>query len=171
TYKFTNLNAGTYSFVVTKPGYGLTKYFGFEFVGGGTTYKNFSLAQIPSFNVSTAQTVLGVDTIIINGTVPHQPFLVNIKIYVSIPSHTSVNENAGNYSTVLGNYFSPSSTSFSNSISTQNLYSLGFTSGSTVYFALYICNMNGSSYQDPITGLLVSTALSSTPVIVSAIVP
>ncbi|MBS1647672.1 MAG: carboxypeptidase regulatory-like domain-containing protein [Bacteroidetes bacterium] len=171
TYHFNNLSAGTYSFVITKPGYGLTKSFGFELVGGGTVYKNFSLGQIPTENVVTAQAIPDTGAINIAANIPSNETNASIAIYISIPSHTEVSNAEGDYSCVFITSVSGTSTLTLNNFFTKTfLYNLGFTSGSKIYFSLYQVNTN-SNYVSPITNLSVFTALSNTPVVVSAVVP
>jgi hypothetical protein len=181
SYTFANVPSGTYSFTVSKPGYGTVKAFGFEFVGGGTAYRNFGLYPIPTTSITTAiaapATIVSSGTTTINainisGTVPSSTLQTYVMVFVSFPSNNFVNGTQGNYSDYSGFlYVSSGTTGFTYNIAASTLYTLGFTSGSIVYFAAYICTNGGISYTDPITGLNVYTDINSTPVITSCLVP
>lgn len=177
-YTFTNVPSGTYSFTVTKPDYGINKAFGFEFVGGGTTYKNFNLSQIPTTNVIAVQT----NTTIVSGSSPTvisvqisgtvTTTLENTNEIIFISSTASVSGALGSYVSYFLSASSAGISGFGTNIAASTFYGLGFTSGSTVYLATYVYGGTvGSNYTDPISGLNVYTALSSTPVIMSCIVP
>ena len=176
TYTFTGITTGTYSMTVMKQGYGTVKAYGIEFAGGGTAYKNFSLAQIPTTNVVFATTFTSTSTsagnlVNLNITVPASAEKTSVIMYVS--SSATVNGIIGNYLTSYTTSTPSSNTAptFTYGINNNTLNQLGLPSGSTVYFAVYIYGSTGSSYTDDLSGLPVYTALSSTPVISSCIVP
>jgi len=169
TYTFSNISAGTYSLTVSKSGYGIVKAYGIQFVGGGTTYRNFNLAQIPTTSVATATAIAG-GNVQVSGTVPASAY-TQVIIYLSLPSNTFVNNTLGNFSTYTYVIYIGTGTTFSFNFTPTALYDLGFVSGNTVYFAAYTVNNNGSWYTDPVTGLNVYTAISSSPVTTSITVP
>jgi len=174
SYTLANVTTGTYSITASKTGYGSVIAYGFQFVGGGTIYKNFNLGQIPTANLVSVTTGTTSSSVTFTVTVPLATPAVNdyVITYMSIPGNSSVNSTAGNYvNTYLFSIISTTPNNVSTfSINTSTLYNYGFASGSTIYFASYIVS-TVSNYQDPNTGLNVYTALSSTPVFTSAIVP
>ena len=177
TYTFANVTAGTYSFTASKPGYGPVKVFGFEFAGGGTAYRNLSLAQTPTVNITSAVATTTVSSatppvneVEVSGVIPASTENTYIITFVSMPSSTFVNGVFGNYSSYFTSSVSAGATTFNIYTPVTTLYNYGFTSGNTVYFASYIYAQN-SVYTDPLTGLNVYTALSSTPIYTSVILP
>ncbi|MBS1647670.1 MAG: carboxypeptidase regulatory-like domain-containing protein [Bacteroidetes bacterium] len=175
TYKFTNVPSGIYNFVVSKPNFGTVQDFGFEFEGGGTAYKNFNMGQIPTTSVVAVKASSSSTLISVSGTIT--PFYTAnyVVVYISLPNTTFVNSSMGNYSYVSGQQYIPAGlTTFTfSAITTNALHNLGFASGSIAYISVYPQNnySGGSgSYQDPITGLIVYTALG-VPAFTSVIVP
>jgi len=168
-YFFNNIPTGTYSFTASKPGYGTTKSFGFEFVGGGTAYKNFSLGQTPTTNVTSLNITTSGSSTLLSGTVPTNTATTWVIIYVSIPSQTFANGTFGNYSTYYIVNLGINTTTFNYGINFTNLYNYGFASGDKAYFAAYVFSQN-SGYVDPLSGLNIYTALSSTPATTSVTV-
>ncbi|MBS1647673.1 MAG: hypothetical protein JST67_10070, partial [Bacteroidetes bacterium] len=178
TYKFTNLSAGTYSFVVTKPGYGYVNKYSFQLVGGGTLYQNFGLAQLISNNVATAQAVTDASGIQINGTLSSpalgQPSFVSVDVVAFASSAPSVSAEAGHFtisSSISALNGGVTSFSLPNMFIKSQLNNAGFASGSTVYIAVYLTNPYTVAFFNPVVNQTIFTTLSSTPVIVSAIVP
>jgi hypothetical protein len=173
SYTFTNVSAGTYSIVANKHGYGSVITYGFQFVGGGTAYQNFNIAQIPTVNLVSVTTSTTSNYVIVNGTVPitTSGAYIGAVTFVSLPGNNFVNATSGNYvlTYLAGANGAVSNNTFSCNFTTASLYNYGFASGSTIYFATYTVG-SLSKYLDPNTGLLVYTALGS-PIFTSAIVP
>jgi len=177
TYTFSNVTTGTYSFTVSNLGYGTTKGLGFEFAGGGTAYRNFSIAEVPATNVTSATTNTSTTT---SGTLTTD--YVNVTGSVPLSSETSfiitfaytgntVSGVFGNYVTYASTSVAAGQTTFTTAFSATTLMNdYNFTSNQPIYFATYIYGQN-SSYVDPLSGLTVYTALSSTPAFSSSIVP
>ena len=184
-YTFTNLTTGNYNLTTTKAGYGTLLAQNIQFVGGGNTYKNGALCQIPSINVTSAQAV---DTTVsattntltstpesyvkVRGTLPATTGGSEIIVFVSNVGGTSASGSATNFSTYYTLAVSPGALTFKINIPTSDLHDLGFVTGNTVYFAAYMVggNLNASSYVDLSTGKNVFTSLSSTPINMSAII-
>ncbi|MFI5140907.1 MAG: carboxypeptidase-like regulatory domain-containing protein [Bacteroidia bacterium] len=186
-YSFSNLTTGTYSMTVSKPTYGSVIAQGIQFSGGGTANRNFALSMIPIAGVTSA--VAG-DTSYYSGTGSasgvsenyvkirgYAPALAGggtVIVFASIPGASTVSNVPGNFSASYTTTLAPGVSSFKITIPTANLYDLGFASGgtATVSFAAYVigANTSASSYADWTTGQTVYTALSGSPVIVSAMV-
>ncbi|HXD91582.1 MAG TPA: carboxypeptidase-like regulatory domain-containing protein [Bacteroidia bacterium] len=182
-FAFNNLNTGTYNITVSKPGYGKVMSQGVQILGGGSTDRNFALSVIPTTTITAAvandTTYIGggagTPTVAVNyvktrGYVPVSTSETTVMVFVSMPGVSSTNSTVGNWSANYTATVAPGSTKFSISIPTSSLYDLGFVSGNTVYFAAYIIggNTGASSYVDWTTGQTVYTALSSTPINLSA---
>jgi len=184
-YMFANLTTGNYNLTTTKAGYGTLLAQNIQFVGGGNTYKNGALSQIPTINVTSAQavdTTMAATTstvtsspetfIKVRGTVPATASNSEVIVFVSNAGSTSANSSVSGFSTYYTVALTPGSMTFKINIPSADLHDLGFVTGNTVYFAAYMVggNLNASSYSDLATGKAVFTALSSTPVITSALV-
>ena len=184
-YMFANLTTGNYNLTTTKMGYGTLLAQNIQFVGGGNTYKNGALCQIPTTNVTSAQAV---DTAIaatgssttstsenyikVRGTLPAAVGGSEVIVFVSNVGGTSASGSVTNFSTYYTLAVAPGALTFKINIPTSDLYDLGFVTGNTVYFAAYLVggNLNASSYVDLTTGKNVFTALSNAPINTSALV-
>ncbi len=174
-----NIPSGTYSFTVSKTGYGYENVYSIEFLGGGTMYRDLNLSQTPTASVVAAQAIQTIGTgtptvhnVQITTTLTPSPETIEGVVFVSSPSNTFVNGISGNYS-YFYSFALPVGTGSnvtSININALSLYGLGFTSGSTVYFAVYTIGLY-SAYTNPITGLTVYTSLSNAPIFTSCLVP
>jgi len=182
-FAFNNLNTGTYNLTVSKPSYGKVMSQGIQILGGGSTDRNFSLSLIPTTTITAAVANdttyinggVGTPTVAVNyvktrGYVPVSTSVTTVMVFVSMPGVSSTSSTVGNWSFNYTTTVAAGSNKFTISIPTSSLYDLGFVSGNTVYFAAYIVggNTGASSYVDWTTGQTVYTALSSTPINMSA---
>jgi len=172
-YTFAGLTTGNYSFTITANGYGQSKVENIQFVGGGDTYHDVKLSQIPSFNVLTlTDTIIGTN-VIIKGTLPTDTKIRSVILFVGNVSNVSA------LPQYYLDYFSKSTTatvlnSFSITIPQSDFIDLGIASGNKAYFAAYgaAAGFNTSSeYEDLATGRTVFTAISSTPATANVAVP
>jgi hypothetical protein len=172
-YTFAGLTTGNYSFTITASGYGMTKVQNFQFVGGGDTYHDVKISQIPDFNVLTCTDSIAGTNVIVKGTLPADPKVRTVVVFVAGVSNVS------SLPQYYLDYFSKNTTlvnpnNFAISIPQSDFINLGIASGSTAYFAVYGAAVNFSSssaYEDMSTGRIVFTALSSTPAYTSIVVP
>ena len=180
-YAIANLTTGTYSMTASLPSYGSVVTQGIQFAGGGNANRNFALSVVPTTSVTSALTVdtnyavggagnVAENYVKIRGYVPVSSGGSTVIVFVSTAGATSASST--NFSTTFTTTISPGTTGFKITIPTANLYDLGFTSGNTVYFAAYIVGSNtaASTYVDVNTGQTVYTALSATPLNLSALV-
>ncbi|HTA60944.1 MAG TPA: carboxypeptidase-like regulatory domain-containing protein [Bacteroidia bacterium] len=185
-YLFSNISTGTYSITVSKPSNGTMAFGnvitqGIQFSGGGNADRNFALSVVPTTSVNfiastdTSFTSNGAGNVAQNyvkvrGGVPVSAGGTTVILFASIPGASTVSSAVGNYSAAYTTTIAAGVNKFTINIPTANLYDLGFTTGNTVNFAAYILGGNtaASSYVDWTTGETVYTALSSTPMNISA---
>ncbi len=181
-YMFSNIGTGNYSITTSKAGFGTLLTQDFQYVGGGTTYRNVAISEIPTTNVSgivavdtsfaTSATNTSENYIKVRGNVAAASGGSEVIVFLSNPGSTSASNSVSNFSTYYTVAVTPGTLNFKINIPTADLYDLGFAAGNTIYFSAYMVggNLNASSYTDLTTGKTVFTAISSTPVLTSVLV-
>lgn len=173
-YSFGNLNTNDYSLTINKDTtYGMTKAQGIQFVGGGILNRDAKLSQIPTFSLGSA---VAVDTataagnyIKIRGSVTADTKARKAVVFVG--ASASVSSNTTNYISFYSVNIAANATTFSLSISTNDFYGMGMSSGATAYFAVYPASSlfaSTSTYEDFNTGKTVFTSIGKTAMAVSA---
>ena len=176
-YTFNSLTTGIYTITSSDSLYGMEKAPQQQFVGGGNINKDFKLSQIPIFTLATCVAIDtvpgGVNYVKVRGTVTATD-TKSREFVAFVSSSTSVSSAPANYLLIYNATIKANATGFSVSIPATDLYGAGFTSGSSVYFAVYpaAANFNTSSFwEDYTTGRNYYTAIGSTPIFCSALVP
>ncbi|MGZ6555049.1 MAG: carboxypeptidase-like regulatory domain-containing protein, partial [Bacteroidia bacterium] len=171
-YKFTGISTGQYTLSITKPGFGAGKIQNIQFVGGGDTYRDAKIAQPSTSNVLTLNDSIGPITgnVTVYGTMPTNVQGRTFIIYVG--NSAVVNSSTANYLIFYTKNVNPGAVKVSFVIPKTDLYDAGFAVGSTAYIAAYgVGSLTASSYEDFTNGRTVFSTVSSTPAIVSLIVP
>ncbi len=173
-FTFNGLTTGVYNLTVVRSGYGTTKLQSVQFTGGGDTYRNGNISKIPTTNVSffTAYdtTINSINYVRLRGTVPTATFVQTVMIFVGNPGSTICNSASANQISNYSVNIGANATNFFRNIPTSELYSLGYVSGNTAYFAIYSVggNTNASAYMDFSNNRPIYTALGSTPLFANA---
>jgi hypothetical protein len=168
-YEFDSLKSGNYTATYSKTGYGTNMTIDFNYIGGGTTIRNISLARIPSFQLynvnDTVETtanngrgilIRGIDTADVNAR--------SFAVFGS--SSATVSSSPANFvfSNINGTVKAGQGV-FNLFLTARELYDAGLNSGSVAYLAVYPISGN-TSYADPATGRNVYTSVSASPSIV-----
>ncbi len=170
-YIDSNVITGDYNISASITGFASTYINNFQFLKD-TLNRDIKLSIIPSFNpisggISAIKTALN-DSVIINFSADTRAR--NCILFVS--NSNSVSNNVSQYLLVYTKTITANSTKTIINIPAQDLFNVGFTSGSLVYLAAYgYVNTDYSLYEDFTTGKNVYNAVSANPVIDSAIVP
>ena len=171
-YTFANLTTGNYTYTVTANGYGMNKVQNLQFVGGGDTYHDVKISQIPTFNVLTLTDSVAGTNVIVKGTLAADTKIRTVVVFIAGVSNVSCLPQY--YLDYVSKNTTATGTTFSITIHQSDFNNLGLASGSTAYFAAYGAAVNfasSSEYEDMATGRTVFNAISSTPVIASVVVP
>jgi hypothetical protein len=154
--------SGTYNISYSKPGFGLQKNVGYQFVGGGQTYTGITyLYQIPTFTVGNLSANTNNNSINIYGNfVGINPGSRNVRIFIGLDSAVSFDPLKYVYSTTD---YSSSQNNFSLSVSENTLKTYGVGGGIPLYIVAYAESVSSNSYIDLITGRYVYTSINTTP--------
>jgi hypothetical protein len=171
-YTFAGLTTGNYSFTISASGYGKSMVQNLQFLGGGDTYRDVKISQIPTYNVLTLTDSVAGTNVIVKGTLPADSKIRTVVVFVAGVSNVSSLPQY--YLDYYTKNTTANGTTFSITIHQSDLNDLGIATGTTAYFAAYGAAVNfstSSAYEDLVTGRTVFTAISSTPAFASAIVP
>ena len=165
-YTFSNLATGTYNLTYSKANYGTFKAVDFGFVGGGTTLRNASLSQFPTFSLTavndTIETIAGTPGVLVRGTATADASTRSYAVFVS--SSSSVSSNPANFTFANTNgTIRATNTNWGVFISSRELYDAGLNSGTTAYLAVYPIATGTPTYTDLSTGRAIYTAISASP--------
>jgi hypothetical protein len=151
-YTINNVSTGIYTLAFRDTNFGQELHENLEFTGGGTLNVDGKMSRIPTFNITT----MNVDSI--NHTT--QNCVINCSIVsdtrqrtllVFIGNSASANSNPANFLFTFAQNVGAGKTTVVFNIPLGALYSAGFSSGSTTYFAIYGAASNynnSSSYED-----------------------
>jgi hypothetical protein len=94
-------------------------------------------------------------------------------MYVGIPGNSSVSSNSNNYSNYFSINIAANATVFNTQINVSEFYNIGYATGNTATLAFYVVggNLTASAYQDLTTNKTQFTALSSSPIFSTYLVP
>jgi hypothetical protein len=169
-YTIPNVQTGIYTMLCYYPGYGLNEHQNVAFTGGGTDSINNKLAQIPNFNVTTANDSIGtkhdgVSTVYIYGNIAADAGGART-IIVFTGSTSTASASPSTYSFVTSKLVPADSSTYTISIPANTFYSNGFAYGSVAYFAVYGASNNyaDGDYTNYADGQLVYTAISASAV-------
>jgi len=176
-YTFTNLSAGQYSFSFSRTGFGSINSNALQFVGGGNLDHDVKLSAIPNFTDSILNITDTLGNVVLTGTLTGTDTRRRT-VAVFVGSTVATSSNPANYLITynsLTNNTVNTINSFSIKIPVADLTDAGFSSGSTVYFAVYgaaASFASTSTYEDlSNTGRSYFTALSPTAVTQSFVLP
>lgn len=167
-----DLSTGTYTVTIAKSGFDSYKFYGYQFVGGGTAQLGqVYLHQLPSYkiqNISVGTSAFD-KNIIVSGNITSSH---NQTIILFLGKTVSVS-NAPNNNIYYAFVYTGASNSFTSYINSSSLYPYGISSGDKIYIVAYPTTNGGwNAYTDPTTGKDVVTSISPTPSnIDSVIVP
>ena len=168
-YIYNSVITGNYSIAVSDSGYGATLLNYFQFVSGALN-KDIHMSALPRFSVSsvTAAENTAAQSDVLTITVPADARDRNCIVFVA--GNVSVRNN--NY---LLDYVVPvpaNSTTATLTVPAQDLYNVGFVTGSMTYYAAYSYVVNDMSvYEDLSSGKRVYNAVDSVAYIDSAVCP
>lgn len=168
------LTTGTYNITYSKPSYAISKYIGYQFVGGDnpTVCYGGYLSQIPSFTVSNLSKTTSTGTIDLTATISGTLPTGMRKVRFFVGTSPNVSSNPLNYLYTTDDYVLSTSTSMSTGISTSTLNGYGITKGQTIYIVAYADGYISTSYVDLNTNRQIYTALNLTPSsVISVVVP
>jgi len=172
SYSFTSVYTGTYSISAsTDSGYAATILYDVSFVSG-TLYKDIKLSAIPDSFLTSCSAYYNTGSANDSLVITMQPDTRIRNCIVFASSVSTVNNAPSNYLLYYVVSIPPNATSVTLAVPGQDLTNVGFTAGSTVYFAAYSYVVNdGSVYEDPSTGNKVFNAVNFNAITTSAIVP
>ncbi len=177
-YSFDNITTGYYTLKYTDSLFGFNQVNYNLFLGGATVPRaNVNMSKIPNFYMTA---LAFTDTLITNDSSIVVTCTLNASdnnqragiLYVG--TSAGVSSNPATYLNYYTKNITALSTTFKVVIPLSDLYNLGFTPGQTVYFAGYGISLGfntNSSYEDFVTGRSVFTAISTTAVTSSHIIP
>jgi hypothetical protein len=164
-YTIPNVQTGNYNMICEYPGYGNAYHISLNYVGGTLTEDN-KLAQIPVFTVTSAgdSVHLKNDNLYFYGKLTADPGGART-LLVFVGSSPNTNSSPANYVYTFAMNIQSDSADFKTNFALPGIYTNGFQSGNTVYFAIYPAanNYGNGSYTDPVTGRVVYTAIAATP--------
>lgn len=171
-YIYDSLKTGVYNIVASASGYAATKANDFQFLSD-TLNKDIKLSVIPAFSPTafttypTAGPLVG-DSLVVNFTPD-----TRARNYIIFLNNTAtVNGQPANYLLAYSRGINANALRSSFVVPAQDLYDAGFTTGQTVYYAVYGYVVGDvSAYEDLATGKTVFNAISSSSLSATAIVP
>lgn len=173
-YIYNNITQGQYLLSFTNNGYGTIYNAPLGFLGGGNIDHDVKLSAIPNFYDSLLNTPLDtLNNIVLNGTFSGTDTRKRTFV-IFVGSSPAVSSAPANYLTYYTGTANNNLTTFTEKIAISDLYDLGFSSGSTVYFAVYGAAAefaSQSDVEDYSTGRLNFTAISSNPATTSIVLP
>ena len=165
-YTINNVSTGIYTLAFSDTNYGQELHQDLEFTGGGTLNVDGKMSVIPNFNITgiTADSVNHTaQVIIISCTVTSDTRQRTLLTFVGTTA--SVSSNPANYLVAVPQNIKANQTTVTIVIPLGTLYSAGFSSGSTAYFAIYGAAgnyNNSSSYEDYVTTRTIYNAITAT---------
>lgn len=173
-YVFTKLNSGLYNLTYTKTGYGTFKMIT-QIVGGADSLlwgRNVRMSQLPNFNALTVTadtaTISGAKYMSVKGTITADKTARARQLMVYVGKTASVTSAPANYLFLYAVNVTINATAWALNIPVVDLTNMGFTTGQTVYFAVYGLAAGSAPYPDINTERSVYTALSTTVVTANA---
>lgn len=173
-YTYNSIAEGQYLLSYTNTGFGTILNAPLGFLGGGNIDHDVKLSAIPNFYDSLLSTPVDtLNNIVLNGTFSGTDTRKRTYV-IFIGSSPSVSSAPANYLTYYTGTANNNLTTFTQKIALSDLTDLGFTAGSTVYFAVYGAAADFAStsdVEDYTTGRLNFTAISSNPATTSIVLP
>jgi hypothetical protein len=174
-YTYNNINQGQYLISFSCPGYGTISNSEFGFLGEGNIDHDVKLSAIPNFYDSILNTPVDtLNQLVLNGTFSgSDTHKRTFALFVG--ASPAVSSAPANYLQYYEGTANTTLTTFTQKINISDLNDMGFTSGSTVYFACYggATDFNSSSDVEDYanTGRLSFTALSTNAATTSFVLP
>lgn len=163
-YTFNNLSTGQYQLNFSHAGYGSIGNTPLGFLGGGAIDHDVKLSAIPSFYVTNLTISDSIGVVTVSGNFDTTDVRKRT-VAVFVGGSSAVSPSPANYLSYYSVTANNNLTSFTLKINASDLNDLGFTSGSTVYFAVYGAATNFAStsdYEDYLnTGRLSFSSLST----------
>jgi hypothetical protein len=173
-YTYNNVTEGQYLLSYTNAGYGTILNAPLGFLGGGNIDHDVKLSATPNFYDSIlSQPIDTLNTIVLNGTFSGTDTRKRTYV-VFVGSSPAVSSAPANYLQYYTGTANNNLTTFTEKINISDLNDMGFSSGSTVYFAVYgaaTSFASTSDVEDYTTGRLNFTAISSNPATTSIVLP
>ena len=170
-YIYGGIATGVYNFSVQCSGYGGTRINNFQYLSD-TLNRDIKLSAIPNFSPTA---VASYPTAAANGDSLVLTFTADNRIrscMIFVNNTAAVNNLPANYLIAYTKSIPANATRVVFVIPLQDLNDIGIASGSTAFYAVYGSAVNdASAYEDLATGKGVYTAVSTTPVTGSVIVP
>jgi hypothetical protein len=174
-YTFNNIAQGQYLITYTNPGYGSIVNAELGFLGEGNIDHDVKLSAVPNFNDSILLSPVDtLNTLVINGTFSGTD--TRKRTYVIFVGTTSaVSSTPANYLSYYTGTANNNLTTFTQKIQISDLNDLGFTSGATVYLAVYGAAADFATTSDvedyAHTGRLSFNAISASAATTSIVLP
>ncbi len=166
SYTINSVSTGIYTLAFKDTNFGQELHEDLEFTGGGTLNVDGKMSRVPNFNI----TGINADSInhttqmaVINCAVTSSVRLRTIVIFIG--NSASVSSNPANYLISVSANIAINKSNVVVNIPLGTLYSAGFNSGSSAYFAIYGAAVNyssTSSYEDYNTTRNIYNAITPT---------
>ena len=174
-YTFNNIAQGQYLISYTNPGYGTIQNAELGFLGEGNIDHDVKLSAVPNFNDSILYTPTDtLNNIVLQGVFSGTDTRKRTCV-VFVGATPAVSSAPANYLQYYTGTANNNLTTFTVKIQVSDLYDMGFTSGSTVYFAVYGAAANFATTSDvedyAHTGRLQFNAISANSSTASIVLP
>ena len=166
-YSIPNVSTGIYMLAFRDTNFGQELHQNLEFTGGGTLNVDGKMSRIPTFNITSvnADSVNHtLQTVVINCSITSYPRQRTLLVFIGATGYTS--SLPSTYLMTVAQNVAAGKSAVTINIPLGALYSAGFNSGATAWFAIYgaASNYNGSSsYEDYNTTRNIYNAITTVP--------